>query len=170
MTALFGVMFAAVQTDMKRLLAYSSIENIGIIFTGIGLTLIFHTYHAGALAARRILLPWVKANPTETNIARKIVPELEGGSWARGRKVFFSEEALCSKCHAVGGQGSKIGPDLSNLIHRDYDSVLRDIRDPSAALNPDFIAYELTLKNGETLIGTVRTEAGDKLNIGQGPG
>ena len=30
-TALFGVIFAAVQTDMKRLLAYSSIENIGII-------------------------------------------------------------------------------------------------------------------------------------------
>ena len=37
-TALFGVVFAAVQTDMKRLLAYSSIENIGIIFAGIGLT------------------------------------------------------------------------------------------------------------------------------------
>lgn len=50
-TALFGVMFAAVQTDMKRLLAYSSIENIGIILTGIGLTLIFHTYKAGPLAA-----------------------------------------------------------------------------------------------------------------------
>ena len=29
-TALFGVIFAAVQTDMKRLLAYSSIENIGL--------------------------------------------------------------------------------------------------------------------------------------------
>ena len=51
LTALFGVMFAAVQTDMKRLLAYSSIENIGIILAGIGLTLIFHTYHQGALAA-----------------------------------------------------------------------------------------------------------------------
>ena len=50
-TALFGVMFAAVQTDMKRLLAYSSIENIGIIMTGIGLTLIFQTYKAGPLAA-----------------------------------------------------------------------------------------------------------------------
>ena len=36
-TALFGVVFAAVQTDMKRLLAYSSIENIGIIVAGIGL-------------------------------------------------------------------------------------------------------------------------------------
>src|SRR5574337_2144930 len=30
-TALFGVIFATIQTDMKRLLAYSSIENIGII-------------------------------------------------------------------------------------------------------------------------------------------
>ncbi|MBP8296430.1 MAG: hydrogenase 4 subunit B [Burkholderiales bacterium] len=51
LTALFGVMFAAVQTDMKRLLAYSSIENIGIILAGFGLTLIFHTYKAGPLAA-----------------------------------------------------------------------------------------------------------------------
>ncbi|MEO8156495.1 MAG: hydrogenase 4 subunit B [Betaproteobacteria bacterium] len=51
MTALFGVMFAAVQTDMKRLLAYSSIENMGIILAGVGLTLIFHVYEANALAA-----------------------------------------------------------------------------------------------------------------------
>lgn len=50
-TALFGVIFAAVQVDMKRLLAYSSIENIGIILVGIGLTLIFHTFHKEALAA-----------------------------------------------------------------------------------------------------------------------
>ena len=51
LTSLFGVMFAAVQTDMKRLLAYSSIENIGIILAGFGLALIFHTYKAGPLAA-----------------------------------------------------------------------------------------------------------------------
>ena len=50
-TALFGVIFAAVQVDMKRLLAYSSIENIGIILVGIGLTLIFHAFHKEALAA-----------------------------------------------------------------------------------------------------------------------
>ncbi len=43
-TALFGVIFAAVQTDMKRLLAYSSIENIGIIVAGIGLTILFRAY------------------------------------------------------------------------------------------------------------------------------
>jgi len=51
MTAVFGVMFAAVQGDMKRLLAYSSIENIGLLLVGIGLTLIFHVYGKDALAA-----------------------------------------------------------------------------------------------------------------------
>jgi formate hydrogenlyase subunit 3/multisubunit Na+/H+ antiporter MnhD subunit len=40
-TAFYGVIFAAVQTDMKRLLAWSSIENLGIAFAGIGLAIIF---------------------------------------------------------------------------------------------------------------------------------
>lgn len=50
-TALFGVVFASVQSDMKRLLAYSSIENMGLLFAGMGLTLIFSAYHMKALAA-----------------------------------------------------------------------------------------------------------------------
>jgi len=40
-TALFGAVFAAVQTDMKRLLAYSSIENVGVLFTALGLVIVF---------------------------------------------------------------------------------------------------------------------------------
>ena len=50
-TAFYGVIFASVQTDMKRLLAYSSIENIGILFLGIGLTLLFHAFGMPRLAA-----------------------------------------------------------------------------------------------------------------------
>jgi len=41
-TALFGVLYALVQNDLKRLLAYSSVENIGIIFIGLGLSMIFY--------------------------------------------------------------------------------------------------------------------------------
>jgi hydrogenase-4 component B len=51
LTALYGVIFAAVQADMKRLLAWSSIENIGVILAGFGLTLIFHADGKGSLAA-----------------------------------------------------------------------------------------------------------------------
>jgi formate hydrogenlyase subunit 3/multisubunit Na+/H+ antiporter MnhD subunit len=49
--ALFGVLFAAVQTDMKRLLAYSSIENIGIAFAAMGLALVFHGVGLSLFAA-----------------------------------------------------------------------------------------------------------------------
>ncbi len=36
-TGLWGVILAAVQNDVKRILAYSSIENIGVIFIGLGI-------------------------------------------------------------------------------------------------------------------------------------
>lgn len=51
LTALLGVILAAMQTDMKRLLAYSSIENLGIIISAIGLALLFHDAHQPVLAA-----------------------------------------------------------------------------------------------------------------------
>ena len=51
LSALFGAVYAAVQTDMKRLLAYSSIENIGLIVAGFGLTLLFRGFGMNALAA-----------------------------------------------------------------------------------------------------------------------
>ncbi|HSV21254.1 MAG TPA: hydrogenase 4 subunit B [Casimicrobiaceae bacterium] len=44
LTALYGVVFATVQTDMKRLLAWSSIENVGIIVSGMGLAMLFTAY------------------------------------------------------------------------------------------------------------------------------
>ena len=50
-TALFGVLYALAQHDLKRLLAYHSIENIGIIFIGLGLSLIFFGTHHPLLGA-----------------------------------------------------------------------------------------------------------------------
>jgi hydrogenase-4 component B len=50
-SALYGIVFAAAQTDMKRLLAWSSIENIGIIFAGLGLAIVFHGAGMPGLAA-----------------------------------------------------------------------------------------------------------------------
>ncbi|MDE2210149.1 MAG: hydrogenase 4 subunit B [Betaproteobacteria bacterium] len=51
LSALFGVIFAAAQTDMKRLLAYSSIENIGILVAALGLAILFKTNAKPLLAA-----------------------------------------------------------------------------------------------------------------------
>jgi hydrogenase-4 component B len=60
-SALYGAIFAAVQSDMKRLLAYSSIENVGIIFTGIGLSILFETCNLHLFAALALCAALVHA-------------------------------------------------------------------------------------------------------------
>ncbi len=49
-SALLGVMYALMEHDIKRLLAYHSVENIGIILLGLGASLIFLAYGNRALA------------------------------------------------------------------------------------------------------------------------
>jgi len=41
MTAVMGILYAMMESDLKRLLAYSTIENVGVIFTSLGLALAF---------------------------------------------------------------------------------------------------------------------------------
>ena len=52
-TAVLGVLYALMQHDLKRLLAYHTVENIGIIFIGLGLALAFQAngFAAGAALA-----------------------------------------------------------------------------------------------------------------------
>jgi formate hydrogenlyase subunit 3/multisubunit Na+/H+ antiporter MnhD subunit len=50
-TAVLGVLYALMQHDLKRLLAYHTVENIGIIFIGVGLALAFSANGIAAGAA-----------------------------------------------------------------------------------------------------------------------
>ena len=50
-SAVMGVLYALMQHDLKRLLAYHSVENIGIILIGVGLAMIFTSFKLPLLAA-----------------------------------------------------------------------------------------------------------------------
>jgi formate hydrogenlyase subunit 3/multisubunit Na+/H+ antiporter MnhD subunit len=50
-TAVLGVLYALMQRDLKRLLAYSTVENVGIVFIGLGLALAFMANSMAAPAA-----------------------------------------------------------------------------------------------------------------------
>lgn len=50
-TAVLGVLYALMQHDLKRLLAYHTVENIGIIFIGLGLALAFQANQMYSIAA-----------------------------------------------------------------------------------------------------------------------
>jgi formate hydrogenlyase subunit 3/multisubunit Na+/H+ antiporter MnhD subunit len=50
-TAVMGVLYALMEHDLKRLLAYHTVENIGIIFIGLGLALAFRANDMAGAAA-----------------------------------------------------------------------------------------------------------------------
>jgi hydrogenase-4 component B len=54
-SSVMGVLYALMQHDLKRLLAYHSVENIGIILIGIGLAMIFASFGMTTLAALALI-------------------------------------------------------------------------------------------------------------------
>ena len=132
----------------------------------------FATWHTAednrprAFPLRRFLMPFAK--PADAKAAEPVVAKLEG-DWLAGRRLYFGK-AQCATCHTTGGQGGRVGPDLSNLSFRDRASVERDIREPGAALNPDHLTYHITLKNGAELAAVMLTEDKEKFRIGEANG
>lgn len=122
---------------------------------------------ARALPLRRVIMPWaVPATGNATAPSQHNIPEIAGGDWQRGKQV-YAGPAACIACHQMRGEGGILGPDLSNLTHRDYASVLKDIVQPNAAINPDRIAYLIDLKDGTTASGMVLENNGQNVVLGE---
>ena len=93
-------------------------------------------------------------------------PEAAGqfvGDFETGRAVFTRLQ--CATCHRLRGEGAGEGPDLDNLAGRDREGILLDIRDPNVRINPDYVGYNVTLQDGDTLTGFLRTRGNDTLRL-----
>lgn len=117
-----------------------------------------------ALGTKRFLVPF--AQPGARDLAPRPIPEIAGADWHAGRAL-FNGKAACATCHELRGEGKRVGPELGNLVHRDYASVLLDIAEPNAAINPDGVGYVVTLKNGESFVGTRLGESAYELQLAQ---
>jgi putative heme-binding domain-containing protein len=82
------------------------------------------------------------------------------GNAERGRQVFLNvDKSLCLKCHRVGEQGERTGPELTGLgtrFSRIY--MIESILEPSRTIAPSFGTVMLLLKSGQTLSGVKTTE------------
>jgi putative heme-binding domain-containing protein len=117
--------------------------------------MVSHWANSGLRADAKILReqPLIREN-SKDGIDLQVMRE---PSWLKGREVFYSERAQCAKCHRPDDKGYQVGPDLGNLIHRDLSSITRDIQNPSAAIHPDFVTYQVKMKNGLEHVGTLQT-------------
>ena len=59
--------------------------------------------------------------------------------------------------------GGKVAPDLTPSMHRDPEAVLKDILEPNAAINPEFVSYVVQLTSGDTVTGVVLSQDAERI-------
>ncbi|HXT41694.1 MAG TPA: LamG-like jellyroll fold domain-containing protein, partial [Candidatus Angelobacter sp.] len=74
----------------------------------------------------------------------------KSGDLTRGQQVFVS---TCGVCHAVKGQGGKIGPVLDGAGANGIESLLRNVLTPNAAMEAGYRRFRVETRDGEVQEG-----------------
>jgi putative heme-binding domain-containing protein len=90
--------------------------------------------------------------------------QLSDRSIENGRQVFAS--AGCIKCHLIAGQGTKLGPDLTDVSKRFKGAkLLEQILNPSSEIHKDFQTHVFLTDDGQTIAGLVIAEDEDTIQV-----
>ncbi|MEZ5385353.1 MAG: c-type cytochrome [Prosthecobacter sp.] len=76
----------------------------------------------------------------------------------------------CAVCHRIGGEGGLIGPQLDGIGARGAERLCEDILDPNRNVDAHFHLHTLTLKDGTTMSGFLKGEAGQVLILADAAG
>ncbi|TXT37419.1 MAG: heme-binding protein [Planctomycetota bacterium] len=87
------------------------------------------------------------------------------GNVERGRKLFLTvEKSQCLKCHRLGEQGEKIGPELTGIGSRfSRIHIIESLLDPSRTIAAGFQSQTVALLDGRVLSGLKISETADTL-------
>jgi quinoprotein glucose dehydrogenase len=98
--------------------------------------------------------------PKANSILDEYAGTLLGGNGGNGWGIFFyNSTAQCVRCHAIDGEGGKVGPDLSHIGKTlSREQMVEAIVDPSARLAPGFGAVKVSLTDGSEVVGTLMEE------------
>ena len=100
--------------------------------------------------------------------------KLDGGIQGRNRDIgarIFTD-ATCAQCHALGGKGGRVGPELDEVFKRhkeDALSVLREIIDPSHKIDPKYASHSVLTLDGQVYSGVIVAEDEKSISLLSNP-
>jgi putative membrane-bound dehydrogenase-like protein len=121
-------------------------------------TLAAHPNQAVAARAKALLerggsLP----SPDRQKVIDALAPlVLRGGEPDRGHEVFRQQ---CAKCHTHGGEGGKVGPDLTGVAVHPPEELLVHILDPTRSVEGNFLQYSVATTDGRLFNGLLASES-----------
>jgi putative heme-binding domain-containing protein len=102
-------------------------------------------------------------NLTDEEI-HSIAYEVTKGDPARGEKLYRRQELACMSCHAIGGAGGKVGPDMTSLgASAVTDYIVESVLLPNKKVKEGYNSIQLTTKDGQDLSGILVRESAEEL-------
>ena len=93
---------------------------------------------------------------------------LTGRNFQQGKDMYNA--ITCGRCHAINGEGGNIGPDLTQLATRfSTKDILESIIEPNKVISDQYAASQITLKNGESIVGRITNEDKTSYTVSQNP-
>lgn len=113
------------------------------------------------------MLEEYKNSKPEDDVLAQYQEALYGGDAEQGSRIFYNDNtAQCIRCHAVGGEGGNVGPDLSDIgdiLNR--EQLLESMVAPNKRIPPGFGSVSITTEKGRTLQGTLKDETETSITI-----
>lgn len=107
---------------------------------------------AKALLAKGGGLP----SPDRQKVIDELLPVVKQTGDAAAGKLMYTKH--CSACHQHGGEGTKIGPDLTGMAVHPKEELVVHILDPSRSVEGNFRLYQVALNDGKVLNGMLASE------------
>jgi putative heme-binding domain-containing protein len=121
---------------------------------------------AEILRAHKLLVETKDSQPDAVQNLAEWEPLLKTGNAEPGRAVFFSPKTACGTCHAIAGEGSTIGPDLTKVgAIRSARDILESILFPSSTFAQGYQPFVITTADGQELQGIVARETADGISL-----
>ncbi len=118
-----------------------------------------------ALAAAGNLKP-VSQSLTQEEMNALVAEVREKGDAHRGESVYRRAQLLCQTCHAIGGGGPEIGPDLLSIgASAQIDYLIESMLNPSAKIKEGYHTNVITTKDGAVLAGAIVARDGQTVTL-----
>ena len=137
-----------------------------------GMSLLVARVESGSQSSSRFHLRF-RRRSSKAEHERLIAGALKSrGNVNRGREVFKNaEKSTCIRCHRLGSEGGRIGPDLTGIGSRfSRIHLIESILEPGRSVTAGYATIVVALKDGKVLSGIRVSESNQMLVLGDNQG
>ena len=132
--------------------------------------------HIPEIAEHEALLALLRsqagASATQTHdIPAMAKSAAEKGDARRGELIYRRAALACTACHAIGGAGGKVGPDMTSIgASAPLDYLIESVVNPGAKIKEGYHSVIIQTKDGKSITGQLIRSSGGSSVIRDGAG